>query len=138
MKKLSAIILCLPMAFARADTVVVINDINAQHVPLAKEDVADVFLGKGQNIHQFEPYDQQNRPLRERFYSDVSGLSLASVRAYWAKRVFTGRGHPPPMLSREETTDALKSNPQAITYSFGQHKPDDTRVLFSTADDELK
>ncbi|MGR8931898.1 MAG: hypothetical protein ACU836_14790 [Gammaproteobacteria bacterium] len=138
MKKLVFLILCLPITLIQADEIVVINESPERASALSKDDVSNIFLGKGRNQHDFVPYDQQDLPLRKRFYHEVSGLSLASVRAYWARQVFTGRGHPPPLLTDEETELVLRHNPKAITYSFAQQKPEDAKVLFSTEEGEQK
>lgn len=67
---------------------------------MTKEQVADVFLGKAASLPggaAAAPQDQpESSPLRDEFYTKVTGKSAAQAKAYWSKLAFTGKGTPPP------------------------------------------
>jgi hypothetical protein len=98
---------------------------------LTRTETANLFLAKGRTDSQLTPFDQRDRQLRERFYREVAGVSAASVRAHWAKQVFTGRGRPPAMLSLEEVERVLSEKPGAVTYVPAGQLPEGSKVLLS-------
>src|ERR1700722_8040917 len=65
-------------------------------VPLTKDQVADIFLGRSLPL---KPVDLLESSLeREDFYKKVTGRDVAQVRAVWARLIFTGRGKLPKEL----------------------------------------
>lgn len=98
---------------------------------ITRTEAANLFLAKERTDSQLTPFDQRDRQLRERFYREVAGLSVASVRAHWAKQVFTGRGRPPAMLSLEEVERVLSEKPGAVTYVPAGQLPEGCKVLLS-------
>lgn len=67
---------------------------------LDENQVAQVFLGKSQ---QMTPYDQpESAPIREQFYTKLTGRSLAQVKATWLRLVFSGRAQLPAELQNSE------------------------------------
>ncbi len=104
----------------KADVVAVVS-INNPLTSLSKGQVADIFLGK---VARFPdgtlavPIDQEEgSPARDEFYAAFTGKSLAQIRAYWAKIIFTGRGQPPKAVSNStEVRQLIAANPQAISY----------------------
>lgn len=131
MSKLTGIGLFLHLMLAQAEEIVVISSDARPEVILTKQDVADIYLDKGENPQHLKPYDQQDKQMREQFYREISGLSLASIRAYWAKRVFTGRGRPPVIIEHDQINQTFTENPNAITYTRKQRQPEHTKALFS-------
>lgn len=131
MHKLIGIGLSLHLISGHTEEIIVISSADRPAITLTKEDVADIYLNRGENPLHLKPYDQQDRQLREQFYRKITGLSLASIRAYWAKRVFTGRGRPPAIIEHEQITETLTKNPNAITYTSKQRQPEHSKVLFS-------
>lgn len=97
-----------------AEDIVVVCHQNAALNDINRQDVANLFLGLSNS--SFKPYDQKNKKLQSAFYDYAADLSLASVRAHWAKRVFTGRGRPPAIVSLEQTGELISTDPLAITY----------------------
>lgn len=55
--------------------------------------------------------------LRAKFYMAAAGMTVTQLKSFWSRRVFTGRGHPPPIF---ESLDSLKKeltgNPLAISF----------------------
>lgn len=99
---------------ASAD-VVVVTAAGSSAAGLTKEQIADIFLGKSTALI---PIDQaESSPLREEFYSKVTGKSAAQVKSYWSKMAFTGKGTPPKeFASSAEIKKALASTPNSIGY----------------------
>lgn len=101
---------------------------NGAVVSLSQEDAKRLFLGQ-QLGSRLVPYDQEDDLVRERFYRALADMSPHSVRAYWAKRVFTGRGRPPARLSSEQTKTAIRQERNAVSYLPAEHAPPGVSVL---------
>ncbi len=89
---------CGSLAAGAADFVVVAGAASGIG-PLTREQVVELFLGKaralptgGKAILIDQP---DSSPLRDAFYSKLTGRSAAQVRSLWAKMAFTGKGMPP-------------------------------------------
>lgn len=132
MKRLCKIILFLYSLPVFSDEIVVVTGKESKAAILTQTQVANLFLGRnfGDTI-QLTPFDQDDAQLRERFYREVVGMSLTSVRAYWAKRVFTGRGRPPKVLKADEIGQQLEKQ-GSVTYFLSEQQPEDAEILFST------
>jgi hypothetical protein len=96
---------------------------------LTTAETADLFLGRGVFPVSLKPVDRSDEALRERFYRAVADMSLKSVRAHWAELVFTGRGHPPELLSAEAAEQRLLRDPAVVTFVSGGWLPRDSKVL---------
>jgi ABC-type phosphate transport system substrate-binding protein len=112
--------LCLAMAAARADIVVVVSD-KSDVTSLSKNQLADIFLGKAArypNGRLAVPIDQsEGAAARDEFYARFIGKSAAQLKAHWSKIIFTGRGQPPRATSNSsDTKRLLRENPNAISY----------------------
>lgn len=61
--------------------------------------------------------DVKDSELRESFYGEIVGRSMANMRALWSQNIFTGRGLPPKMLSSTpEVVDFISRHPNAIGF----------------------
>lgn len=127
----TAILFMLAMPASANEIIVVVRQ-DSEAAAMTQTEVANLFLGREGSNNKLIPFDQDDSQLRERFYRDVADLSLSSVRAYWAKRVFTGRGRPPGILKQHEMEQVLKENPAAVLYSADDQQPAGSRILFST------
>jgi ABC-type phosphate transport system substrate-binding protein len=67
-----------------------------------------------------EPIDlEEDSPLREEFYREVTGRGQAQLRAYWARQAFTGMGFPPLQANgSDEAARIVKETPGAIGYTL--------------------
>jgi ABC-type phosphate transport system substrate-binding protein len=104
----AALVLALPNATARAETHdfrVIVHPDNPNGA-LAREFLSDAFLKKTTRWKHGEalrPVDlKADSAIRKRFSESVLKRSVAAVRSYWAQRIFSGRGVPPPMLESDE------------------------------------
>lgn len=82
---------------------------------LTKEQAADIYLGKSTSL---TPLDQpEASPLRDEFYTKVTGKSAAQAKSHWSKLSFTGKGTPPK--EGQNSADIKKlvgDNPALIGY----------------------
>jgi ABC-type phosphate transport system substrate-binding protein len=99
---------------AQAEVVVVVGA-KSPAASLSKEQASDIFLGKATNL---TPLDQpESSPLRDDFYSKVTGKSAAQAKSYWAKLSFTGKGTPPKEAQNSaDIKKQVAENPNLIGY----------------------
>lgn len=100
---------------------------NSSITELTHIEAANLFLGIGDA--NLKPYDQAEKNLRTDFYQTVANLSLVSVRAHWAKQVFTGRGRPPSIIDQSQTQILFDQNSEAITYTRASDTISGTRIV---------
>ena len=86
-----------------------------------KSDLAAIFqrrLVTWRNGTPATPVDQSLRsPAREAFSSQVLGMSLISVQAFWQKHLSAGGQEPPPVRSSDEEVLAyVAATPGAVGY----------------------
>lgn len=100
---------------------VIVNDTNPDTV-LTRETLSKMFLKK---VKRWEKMDEKILPvdlledslIREDFTEKILGKKISSVKAFWQKQIFSGRGVPPPEKKNE--TDVLEyvhENKGAIGY----------------------
>jgi ABC-type phosphate transport system substrate-binding protein len=101
-----ALALSLPMlsGLAGAD-LLVIGNAQIGVSSLSEQMIGDLYLGKAVQLasgKRIQVVDLPNgHPAREEFYRRVLGRDPAQIRAYWAKRIFTGKGTPPEIRPDE-------------------------------------
>lgn len=88
---------------------------------LTTEQASALFLGKSDQLAGVGAVvllDQpESVPVREQFYTKVTGKSAAQVKAAWARLVFSGKAAlPKEVASSAEVKKLLGSNPKAIGY----------------------
>ncbi|MBQ0719791.1 MAG: phosphate ABC transporter substrate-binding protein [Gammaproteobacteria bacterium] len=114
--RLALIAICLVVATAHSDVVVVVPA-DSPVSALSKKQVAKIFLGKSRRFpdgSRAVPVNQsESTALRNEFYFLVSGKSPAQVKAHWSKMIFTGRGQPP----KEVGTDSAVKQQLAVSKS---------------------
>ncbi|MDX9741767.1 MAG: phosphate ABC transporter substrate-binding protein [Gammaproteobacteria bacterium] len=83
---------------AEAEVMVIGN----QQLPvssLSAQVVADLYLGRAVQLSTGQRVEVADlpvgHPVRDEFYSRILGRDPDQIRAYWAKRIFTGKGTPP-------------------------------------------
>lgn len=91
-------------------------------VELTKKETSKLFLKKikrwKENNEAVLPVDQvEDSPVREQFSEEIHGKKVSSIKAYWQKQIFSGRGVPPPeKASDEEVLKYVEKNVGAIGY----------------------
>lgn len=119
---------------ARAEDVVAVVSAKSGVTSLSSAQVADIFLGRSTRFPdgtQAVPIDQNDEsPVRDRFYAQFTGKSPAQVKAHWSKLIFTGRGQPPRQIGGGvEVRRAVAENPRAIGYLDARLVDSSVRVL---------
>lgn len=100
---------------------VVIGNPGIEFSELTKEQVSDIFLAKTSKLPDgtaVTVIDQQDgTPIKEEFYSRVTGKNPSQLKAHWAKIVFTGKGVPPKSYSGDQAVKQQVANtPGAVGY----------------------
>lgn len=109
--------------------VVVITGPAGVGVPLTRERVADIFLGRATPGEVWHPIDSSDEALREQFYQRVAGMSANRARAHWARLVFAARAAPPRELTTAQAEEAVLADNLAITYTLASRVPRDAHVV---------
>lgn len=126
---LLALLFGLSAMAADEGTIWVVARQDAPIASLTLDEIADLFLGRRHSTLHLTPVDRSDDALRERFYRAVSGMSLMSVRAYWAKQVFTGRGRPAFLATEEDAARLVTDHPDVVTFIVGGRLPPGSKVL---------
>lgn len=87
---------------------------------LTRAELSDIFLLRTLSWSDgtpTKPVTQETRQVDEAFCREVHGRSVASVKKFWQRQIFTGRGTPPPeRASDSEVLSYVRSTPGAIGY----------------------
>lgn len=107
----AAAALCLFGAATQAEPVVVMS---AGAAPLTKEQVANIYLGRA---NELKALDLPESPTREAFYRKATDRDAAQIKAVWSRVIFTGKGQPPKELpDAAAVKKAVAADPKAIGY----------------------
>jgi ABC-type phosphate transport system substrate-binding protein len=120
-KLLCCLLLVLLAGAAAATELVVVVSARSPITILRAEQVADIFLCEatrfpdgGEVVALDLPIGS---PLRDDFYLKVANRTPALMKAYWTKKIFTGRGQPPRELPNSQAVRKLVAdNPTLIGY----------------------
>jgi len=131
--------LTLTSATATADVVAIVSS-KCAITTLNRSQMADIFLGRVSRFpdgSQAVPVDQaEDSKARETFYAALAGKSVAQMKAYWSKIIFTGRGQPPKAVtSNAEMKQWIVENPRAIGYIDQEWVDDSVRVVLGQPKD---
>lgn len=101
--------------------IVVIVSAKSPLTSLTERDIADVYLGRTNQLPggaEVVPVDREKDDAqRAEFYRLVAGKSLAQLRAYWSRLIFTGRGMPPrTAVDAQAIKKIVSTSPNAIGY----------------------
>lgn len=111
MFKRTILLLSLVMAGATQAGVVVIG--HPSSPDLDSSTIKKIYLGKAKSLN-IEAIDlEDGQPLKGEFHSAVTNKTEAQLQAYWAKKVFTGKGQPPktqPSVSLMKSAVANSEN----------------------------
>lgn len=88
---------------------------------ISRKELSKIFLKRVRrwdNNEKITPVDQKIEiPVREFFTLRVHKKKVTAIKAYWQKRIFTGRGVPPAELkSSKEVLEYVSEDVNAIGY----------------------
>ncbi len=120
---------------AIADIAVIVHAGHAES-SLTKNQVRAIFLGKTSKYPgggAAEPVGQaEDSLLYASFVEKVLRKNTAKLKAYWASRVFSGKGTPPQSLSDDEAIkDHVSKHKEAIGYVASDSVDDSVKVIFT-------
>ncbi len=127
-------VLIFAASVAHADEIVlVVNPANALS-EMTLKDVKKIYLGKskffpggGKVIAADQP---EKSMIRKVFYEVMIDKSAAKLKAYWSKRIFTGKGTPPIIKKDDEAMLAwVAEQPLALGYVYRKSVNDSVKVL---------
>jgi len=112
-----------------ADVIAIVNVNNTSQ--LSENDISRLFLGKlkqDEKGNKIEPVNHKfGSKVRDEFEAKALGKSSKQIKAYWSKRVFSGKGKPPKeLLNDQEVIAIVSNNKNTIGYidanSFNENK----------------
>ncbi len=101
---------------------------------LDKASVARIFLAKTNHINSIrvKVFELKNSSYKKQFYKKVSGKSLAQLRSYWTRLIFTGKAQPPKQLkNREDLIQKMQDDSTVISYLPLSEVADEMKVLYT-------
>jgi len=124
----------LVAGWALADAVVIVSA-KSPVSSLTKEQSSDIFMGKATSFPgggEATPLDQpESSPLRDEFYSKVTGKSAAQAKSYWSKLSFTGKGTPPREgLNSADIKKQVADNTGLVGYIEKSAVDSNVKVIF--------
>ncbi|MCC6206637.1 MAG: phosphate ABC transporter substrate-binding protein [Gammaproteobacteria bacterium] len=131
----SGTLLSFVLLSAMADAgVVVIGSPGLDVSTLSEKTVRNLYLGKTVQLDngiRVEVIDlPSGNSVRDEFYEKVIGKDTTQVKAYWAKRIFTGKGSPPDTkLDERSVVKWVNEAPGRIGYVSPDAATDSARVL---------
>lgn len=113
---------------ATADVAVIVNLDNESS--FADGEISRLFLGKLKKFSSGDKAVAINLKLgnetRKSFEKKVLNKSSSQIKAYWSKRVFSGKGKPPPELVSDKDVIAMVSSDNNIIAYIDAASVDDT------------
>lgn len=129
------VVLCGVLLSAVADAEVVIIGSADIDVPvLSERTISNLYLGKTVQLDNGLRVAVIDLPsghaVRNEFYEKVIGKDPTQIRAYWAKRIFTGKGSPPETrLDERAVVKWVNDAPGRIGYVSAAVVDESVRVL---------
>jgi ABC-type phosphate transport system substrate-binding protein len=121
------------------DRLVVIANIANTVTQITVADLADIFLGKRRvwaaggailPCDLVEPLLPPEQTARGRFSQLYLSKDAASLKNYWIKMIFSGRGNPPiAMRSAKEVIQFVAENPGSIGYLYESQLTEEVKVV---------
>lgn len=101
-----------------AEIAVIVHPSNT--ATLSSSDITMIFLGKKSKFNEQETAIPLSLTRDNVTYKDFTRKALnkstTQLEAYWAKRIFTGKGTPPKPVDDNEMIKLVAENPNAIGY----------------------
>ncbi len=131
---LMAVLTFSAIAVQADEVVLIVNPANTLS-EMTLKDVKKIYLGKNKFFPggggKVIPADQADKStVRKIFYEVMIGKSAAKLKAYWSKRIFTGKGTPPIVKKGDEAMLAwVAEQPLALGYVYRNSVNDSVKVL---------
>ena len=104
-----------------ADEFVLVAHPDLRVVSVSRAELSKIFLRRLRTWSDgtpARPVDQlPDRPVRSWFSRRVHGRSVVNIEVYWKRRIFSGRGVPPPELGDDQQVlEFVRTQPGAVGY----------------------
>ena len=113
--------------------VAVVTSTNSPISNISNKDAKQLFLGKTIDIagNKAVPVDQADgNPIKDTFYSKVANKNASQLKAYWSKKIFSGKGTPPESVSNDADVKTwISKNPSGIGYIDSSHVDSSIKVI---------
>ncbi len=121
------------VGFSQAEIAVIVNP-DSGISKLSTSQVKRLFLGKSRRLPNGQralPVNQEEgSPVREEFNSKVLRKNERQIKAYWSKKIFSGKAQAPKELGNDAAVKAfVAENPNAIGFIDARHVDDRVRVV---------
>lgn len=130
------IILSCVTSIAAGNEIVLVVGKETPVESLTKSEVIDMFMGKyvaypsGERAVLVELNDKTD--IQENFYRKLTGRSISSINAYWARLKFTGRKREVVVKNlHDEAIDFISTTPYAIGYIPSNKLNDSLKVVYT-------
>lgn len=118
-------------ASAWAEVAVIVNP--AVSASSEAKEIGRLYLGKISKLKdgtRLVPVDQSENATRGAFYAATTGQNASQTKAYWAKKMFTGKGKPPKSLDDDAAVKSwVSSHQNAVGYIDASAVDDSVRVM---------
>lgn len=124
----------LAMASAHAEVVVVVAA-KSPVTSLTKAQASQIFLSKSVSFPgggTATPIDIASGPVRDAFYTAVTGKDAAQLKAYWAQLTFTGKAKPfKQAANAAEAKRLIAASPGMVGYLAPSDVDSTVRVVLT-------
>ena len=93
---------------------------NNKLVSVTKKELADLYLGKIDNIRGVPVTPIDNKENYKEFYLKITEKSPKQLRAYWMREMYKGDRTPPKKCSTSVINKMMKDNNKIISYSSSE------------------
>lgn len=132
--KLAIALSMLVSSLAFAEMVVIVSASNANY-GLDQIDIEQIYLGKKSVFPdgtKAVPVDQdESSNVRTTFNDKVLGKTNSQLKAYWSRRVFTGKGTPPQQVGSDaDVVKLVSENANLVGYVNASAVDDSVKVVY--------
>ena len=103
-----------------ATDLVVVTNLNSGVDKLSREEVAAIYMGQTKKLASGAtvlPIDLSANSGKAKFYTEIVNKDLREINAYWAPKIYSGKGTPPKQVDNvAEVLEIVSSNKGAIGY----------------------
>lgn len=127
---LNKLIVVAALALSTSANAAVVVVGNPSMDALSAATVKKLYLGKAKSLNIDVVDLADGDALKEEFHQKVTGKTEAQLQAYWAKRVFTGKGQPPKALpSADLVKNTVQTGNNIIGYIDESQVDSNVKVL---------
>ncbi len=101
---------------------------------LSAEQAAQIYLGRTRTFPDGKPATPVDQPegsaAREKFIASVLQKNERTLKSYWTKLLYTGKGRPPDVIGNDELVkEWVSRNQSALGYVDGRVLDESVKVL---------